>query len=111
MTTGGDNGQEKCINSGAYCLEIITDGTATKLSFESLTVDVLEVVIKGKEGQQTFTFTAFLEKVIEGKESKTTTPTDGETEQVKIQKEGGSLTSRSQHRPPATVQDWWQPVF
>ena len=55
------NDREKCITSSAYHLEITTDRLNTKITFESPaagTQEDLQVVIKRKEGEQTFNFNA-----------------------------------------------------
>ena len=55
---GGDDGQEIQVSSGSYHLEITAHGSTTKIIFESTAALDLQVVVKRKEGQQTFAFTS-----------------------------------------------------
>ena len=41
VAAGGGDGQEKCITSGAYHLEITADGSNTKIIYESTALDDL----------------------------------------------------------------------
>ena len=73
VTTGECDGHNKCIASG-YHFAITADGTNTKIIYESTAPEDLQVVVRGKEGQQTFSFTASSEKEIGYETPKPTLP-------------------------------------
>ena len=88
VAAGGGDGQEKCITSGAYHLEITADGSNTKIIYKSTAPEDLQVVVRGKEEQQTFAFTASSEKKIEEIKTKPTSSVAMKAEQAGNNKEG-----------------------
>ena len=86
VTTGECDGHNKCIASG-YHFAITADGTNTKIIYESTAPEDLQVEVRGKEGQQTFSFTASSEKEIGYETTKPTLPIAVKAEKVGVEEE------------------------
>ena len=91
-TTDGGDDNKQCITSG-YHIEIAAGETNMKIIFESTAHADLQVVVRGKEGQQTFTLPASSERKLEDETTKPTLLIAVKAEKVgtKEKEEGSSV--------------------